>query len=82
MHGTRVRVTHNSPESGRLSERILGNEVSLLRVHAAELEIVGQDLYYLCQSNCRGALERRESTGKGLSRWRQGRRAGRERAEQ
>jgi hypothetical protein len=39
----------------------LGDEVSLLRLHAAELEIVGQ-VFYLCQSNFRGALERRRIT--------------------
>jgi hypothetical protein len=33
-----------------------------LRLHAAELEIVGQVLYHLCKSNFRGALERRGIT--------------------
>jgi hypothetical protein len=40
----------------------LGDEVSLLRLHAAELEIVGQVFYHHCQSNLRGALERRGIT--------------------
>jgi hypothetical protein len=47
------------PETGRLCERVLGNEVSLLRLHAAALKVVGQVFYDLCQSNFRGALERR-----------------------
>jgi hypothetical protein len=54
------------PESGRLSERILGDEVSLLHLHAAELEVVGQVFYHLCQNNFLGALERRESPWGGV----------------
>jgi hypothetical protein len=49
-------------ESGRLRERILGDEVSLLRLRAAELEVVGKVFYHLCQSKFRGALERRGIT--------------------
>jgi hypothetical protein len=56
------------PETGCHGKRILGIQVSFLCLQSAELEVVGQVFYHLCQSNFLGALERRRITlGRGFS---------------
>jgi hypothetical protein len=62
-----TQVLNLCPETGREGKRILGSEMSSLCLQSAELKIVSQVFYHLCQSNFRGARERRGITlGRGF----------------